>query len=92
MADGATTNELRHINSSLGGLHRKADKTNGSLGDHATRLAVLEAGQKTYVTTTDCAENRGSNWKRTASILIGAIIAAIMGLFSPVILAKITGG
>ena len=92
MADGATANELKHINSSLGGLHRKADKTNGAIGEHETRLAVLEDRGKGYVTTAECAEARGSNWKRTAWVLIGAIIAAVMGLFSPVILAKITGG
>jgi len=90
--DGATTNELKHINASLGGLHRKADKTNGAIGKHAERLTILETRGETYVTTTECAESRGSNWKRTAWVLIGAIIAAVMGLFSPVILAKITGG
>ena len=83
MGDGATANELRHINASLGGLHRKADKTNGAIGDHAERLTALETRLPMYVTREDCAESRGSNWKRAMFLVIGALVAALVGVIAP---------
>lgn len=91
MGNGATENELKHVNASLGGLHRKADKTNGAIGEHANRLTVLETRAPTYVTREDCAESRGAKWQRAAWVLIGAVVAAVVGLFAPTIL-KLLGG
>jgi len=79
VGDGATANELRHINASLGGLHRKADKTNGAIGEHGNRLTALETKADTYVTGEVCAEQRGSNWKRAAWLIIGAVLAVAVG-------------
>lgn len=88
MADGATANELKHINKSLSGLHRKADLTNGAIGEHSNRLTALETRAPTYVTREDCAESRGSNWKRAVWVLLGAMVAAVMGVLAP----HLTGG
>lgn len=91
MGDGAIENELKHMNASLGGLHRKADKTNGAIENHGNRLTALETSARTYVTREDCAESRGANWQRAAWVLIGAVVAAVVGLFAPTIL-RLLGG
>ena len=83
MGDGATANELKHINKSLSGLHRKADLTNGAIGDHSNRLTALETRGPTYVTREDCAESRGSNWKRAMFLVIGGLVAALVGAVAP---------
>jgi len=36
-----------------------------------------------YVTREDCAESRGSNWKRAMFLVIGALVAALVGVIAP---------
>ncbi|MCW7072106.1 MAG: hypothetical protein OCU12_07270 [Methanophagales archaeon] len=89
---GVVQNEVKHIRRSLAGLHRKADKTNGYIQDHEKRLNVLETHSQRFVTKSECSDHRGGTWQKVAMLVVGALIAAIVGAVVPDAIARIFGG
>lgn len=74
---GVIKNDLGHVRRSLDGLHRKADKANGCIGEHSGRLTALET--KDVVSTAECSERRLSATKRALATIVALLGALVTG-------------